>query len=470
MNLERYRDLIPDWESFLCAARAPEPVCLRIRKGRAPSELVVPRLEALGFQLEPLTGLPDFFRVKTGPFSLSKTVEHWLGWFYIQECVMGLPGLALAPQPGERILDLCAAPGGKTSHLADLMNERGTVVAVEPSPERLRKLVANLYRLGHTAVLAIRADGRAFPPGASFDRVLVDAPCSAEGTLRKKGELPERPAKFVRHITRLQEALLRRAAALVRPGGVVLYATCTFDPAENEAVVNRVLRDLPLEVEPIDLPFPHAPGVTEFGGERFDPRLHRAWRVYPHHLDSGGLFMVRLRRTDHPPQPCSGWTPAESPDLPQWCTAAIEELKGNFEVPSDLVAALRWRTSGKTLWAHTCDALALDSWSQSRSWQFVSLGLPAFRRTGRKRPTNIFLRWLGAGVRSKGAALSRVELLLLLEGANLHTDLPDGEVALTLENLVVGRGKVRGGKLVAELGKEATAELHAILSAYSAKL
>lgn len=465
MELDRYRDLIPDWTAFLECVRSPEPPCVRFRSRKIAVASAQRSLEELGFELHPVPGLSDFFHVKAGPYSLSKTLGHWLGWFYIQESVMGLPALALDPKPGDRVLDLCAAPGGKTAHIADLMGGKGTVVAVEPARDRIKKLVGNIYRLGLPETLAVAADGRFFPQGVTFDRVLVDAPCSAQGTLRKKGgRLPSRPAEFAAYITAVQEALLRRAAQSVRPGGTIVYATCTFDPQENEAVVSKVLEELPLEVEPIDLPVPHEPGVTEFDGNRFDPRLALAWRVYPHHLDSGGLFMVRLRRLEDGDRECVGWSASQNEELCSWRARATEALRRRFGISEGALPGLRWWPTGKTLWAHTCEALPLDGWSSSSGWQLVSLGLPAFRATGRERPTNVFLRFLGPVVQASKVDLDREELAALLEGGSTISDLPDGEVAVALEGWVVGRGRVTKGRLRPELEKKSAAELKAILS------
>ncbi|NIP56747.1 MAG: RNA methyltransferase, partial [Gemmatimonadetes bacterium] len=137
------------------------------------------------------------------------------------------------------------------------------------------------------------------PEGALFDRVLVDAPCTGEGTLRRRGGRPPEPSdSFVAHLGRVQRALLEKAVRLTRPGGTVLYVTCTFAPEENEAVVSDILRSHPVELEPLELPVPHARGLARFGDARFDPRLEGAARIYPHHLDSGGLFLAKLRKLD----------------------------------------------------------------------------------------------------------------------------------------------------------------------------
>ncbi len=465
MDLERYRDLIPDWNAFLECVRSSEAPCLRLRSRKVSPASVKGRLEQLGFALSPVPGLPDFYRVESGPYSPSKTLEHWLGWFYIQESVTGLAALALSPQPGDRVLDLCAAPGGKTAHIADLMCGKGTVVAVEPVRDRLKKLVGNLYRLGLPEVLAVAADGRRFPEGATFDRVLVDAPCSAQGTLRKKRGKPfSRPPNFATYIAGVQEALLRRAAQLVRPGGTIVYATCTFDPQENEAVVSRVLEDLPLEVEPIDLPVPHDPGVSEFEASRFDPRLKRAWRVYPHHLDSGGLFLVRLRRVEGGEQVCTGWQAFPDAEVSSWRARATKALQRRFGVSQEALAALRWWPAGKTLWAHTCEELFSEFPGQNPGWQLVSLGLPGFRASGRERPTNVLLRFLGPAVRAARADLDSARLWTLLEGGSVDTDLTAGDAAVALDGWVIGRGRVSSGRLRSELDKKSAAELRAILS------
>ena len=201
-------------------------------------------LEAEGFVVEGVQGQPWFLRVLSGPRNVADTFGHWAGWFYMQQASTGLAADLLGARPGERVLDLCAAPGGKTLHLAEAMEGRGAVVAAEVNESRIRALLGNLYRLGTRNVMVVAGDGREFPEGATFDRVMVDVPCSALGAARRKGGVvPSRSRGFMHKITRSQEALLRRAIELTRPGGVILYVTCTFGPEENEAVVSRVLAD-----------------------------------------------------------------------------------------------------------------------------------------------------------------------------------------------------------------------------------
>ena len=267
MTLERYRPLVGEWERFLAAHRSPEPVTLRVRSGRISTAALTDRLGRAGFRVEPVAGLDAYLRLAPGAGPVAQTVEHWLGLFHVQQAVMALPTLALGVSAGERVLDLCAAPGGKTTHLAELMGETGPLIAVEPKEKRIRGLLGNIYRLGYRNVIVVAGDGRTLPEGVSFDRVLVDAPCSGEGNYRRRaGRLPPRTAEFSRYVTRVQEALLRHAVRLTKPGGTIVYATCTYAPEENEAVVDRVLRDAPVTVAEIPLGLPHSPGLTAWAG------------------------------------------------------------------------------------------------------------------------------------------------------------------------------------------------------------
>ena len=481
MPLERYRAIIPDWDRFQASIASRDPTTVRVRTGRISLGDLSERLEEQGFVLEPVDGLPDFVRVLDGPHSVADTIENWLGLFYIQQASTGVAAPLLAPRPDERILDLCAAPGGKTTHAADLMEDRGCIVAVDRNENRIRALLGNLYRTGHPNVLVVSGDGRAIPDGALFDRVLVDAPCSAEGTLRRKGGTPRaQRRKFREAIPRRQEGLLRRAIGLTRPGGTVLYSTCTFAPEENEAVVSRVLEDAPVVLEPIRLDAPHAPGLTCFEGQRYDPSLERACRIYPHHLDSGGLFLARLRRLDGEVQvvrtagQAAGHTAAEG--LPGWspvpaafpdgrtdpgeAVRTIEEgaarLKAFFGVEESSLRGLQWMVRGDDVWVHRCGTWPLDVWGEPDRWRVVSVGLrglvPDYK--DRPRPTNDLLRLLGGAVEQRLVSLSRQAWRTLLSGEEVEVGgVGSGFVPLGLDGHVAGRGLVRGERVSHEIPK-----------------
>lgn len=297
--MERYRDIIPNFEAFLEALERPQPVTVRVNRLKATPDQVAEALRRRGFDVKPL-GWNEWLLQVEGEGSVAKTVEHWLGWFYVQEASAATAVIALDPQPGERILDLCASPGGKTTQMAELMRNTGLIVANDIAPKRLRALLANLSRMGVVNTIVTQWDGRNYPDlGIAFDKALVDVPCSAEGRVRENPELQKgTDPNFVLSISGTQKGLLRRALELVRPGGIVVYATCTFAPEENEAVVAYALQRVPSELLPINLPIPHTPGLTEWQGRKFGEEMRKCVRIYPHHLDSGGMFLAKLRRLE----------------------------------------------------------------------------------------------------------------------------------------------------------------------------
>jgi len=293
-TIERYRSIIPDWERFMAASARPLPYVVRVNTLRISPELLIDRLRSRGIEGEPIPWEPTLIRLDRPP---GRLIEHWLGLFYAQEAVQALPVLVLDPRPNETILDLCAAPGGKATHIAARMENTGCLVANEPSGRRQQGLLANINRLGVVNATITDYRGESFPTSARFDRVLVDAPCSAEGTLRKARSLQGGARKGAIHrLSRLQKRLVLRAYDLLRPGGILVYSTCTFAPEENEAVIAHLLSERDGRIAPISLPFSASPGLTEWLGERFGEEMAGCARIYPHEIDSGGGFIARIER------------------------------------------------------------------------------------------------------------------------------------------------------------------------------
>ncbi len=293
-GLDRYRPLIPDWDEFLAACERPLSTDLRTNTLHISPDDLRDRLLRKGIHVEPFDWAPTYFRTTE---SVGATVEHWAGLFYLQEVVQSVPVAALDPQPGELILDLCAAPGGKATDIAARMRNRGCLVANEPNGRRQQALLANVNRIGAWNIAISEYRGQDFPVGDGFDRVLVDAPCSAEGTLRKEpslrgGALPS----AIRRLAGIQQMLILRAFDLLRVGGRLVYSTCTFAPEENEGIVTYLLERRQARVLPISTTFPHASGVTAWGDATYPSEVSDCVRIYPHHLDSGGGFVARVER------------------------------------------------------------------------------------------------------------------------------------------------------------------------------
>jgi len=212
------------------------------------------------------------------------------GWFYVQDPGAMLVSRLLGAKPGERILDACAAPGGKTSHLAQIMHDRGTVTVLESDPGRLNVLRENMERLGISSVTPCLGDAAAADFSAPFDRVLIDAPCSGLGTLRRHPEAKwqKRGEDLLRHRER-QIAILWNLARFVKPGGSLVYAVCSLEPEESDEVVTAFLRRHPhfvLDKRPAHLD----PAVQTL----FDDRGF--FRTWPHHHRADGFFAARLLR------------------------------------------------------------------------------------------------------------------------------------------------------------------------------
>jgi 16S rRNA C967 or C1407 C5-methylase (RsmB/RsmF family) len=212
-----------------------------------------------------------------------------------------MPVRMLAPHAGHRVLDLCAAPGNKTVQLALVLGNRGTLIANDIKMVRLSAVHDQCRRLGLLNVSTTGHDGSVYPvDDAQFDRILVDAPCTAEGKARRGYMRASKPG-FRSWVAGQQRALLRRALELCRPGGRIVYATCTFAPEENEAVISDLLTTMDGRVRAIapDFEVPGAaPGLASFDGARYHRDLRHARRLWPQRTDTGGFFAVTLERID----------------------------------------------------------------------------------------------------------------------------------------------------------------------------
>ena len=294
----RYRDLIPEYEVFLKALSEPLPLYFRLNTLKTlDARRVIRGLTRQGFEVIPVEVIPWFFRVEPREVSLGNTDEYYLGLIYPMTLSSALPVYALDPRPGEIILDLCAAPGSKTTQIAQLTEDQAIVVANDKRLDRVTALVANLRRLGVASVVTTVYRGEQFPLAMSFDKVLVDAPCSGEGRYRKgyEGELLFQKEGHT-NLPAIQKGLIVRAYDLLKPGGVLVYSTCTINPEENEAVVDYLLRKRQAEVLSWEAPLPSCPGITEWEGRPFHPDLVKAKRFYSHRIGAVGFFVAKLRR------------------------------------------------------------------------------------------------------------------------------------------------------------------------------
>lgn len=309
--VERLRLIVPPERvaSVLASYSMRKPLFLRVNTLRATRDEVSAELEAEGIASEPFVALEEVLQCESEfRDRLVRSASVSAGRAYLQNPSSLLPVWALDVCPGQRVLDLAAAPGGKTLHLAAMMQDQGELTAVEFSRPRYYRLKAQVERFGVTCVSAVLGDGRRFggqEPDA-YDRVLLDAPCSGEALLGHSGEeeADERPNWSLQKISRCaakQVQLLRSAADACKPGGMVVYCTCTTAPEENEAVLSLMMAELghEFEIEPLRLPaiasVNRLSGLTVWQGEQFADGVELAERILPNGIFNA-FFLAKLRK------------------------------------------------------------------------------------------------------------------------------------------------------------------------------
>ncbi len=262
---------------------------LRVNPLRVSTEEVEAAMQSAGVDVRRVPHLPQALRVIGGTGTIQHLPGFNEGWWTIQDSSAQLVSHLLDPQTGEVVIDACAAPGGKTTHIAELMADEGKIWACDARASRLKKLQENAQRLQLKSIQICTGDSRNFTQFTnSADRVLLDAPCSGLGTLHRRPDIRWRitPAT-VQELSVLQEELLEQAATWVKPGGVLVYATCTLHPQENENVIQPFLeRHSQWQIEP--------PLLNSFLTAFSTPQ---GWiKVWPHQYQMDGFFMVRLKR------------------------------------------------------------------------------------------------------------------------------------------------------------------------------
>ena len=361
---------------------------------------------------------------------------HEGGLFYMQEPSALTAVTALDPHPGERVLDLCAAPGGKSTQIAALMAGRGLLCCNEPIPSRAQILSRNIERMGvrNAVVLSAMPDALAPRFPAFFDRILVDAPCSGEGMFRRQPEArDEWDADAPRRCADRQMEILAQAAKMLRPGGTMVYSTCTFNDTENEGVLRRFLALHP-EFSLVPFALPALP-------EAKDGYLH----LYPHEMRGEGHFVSRLKKAD-------GADEADAPvqAAPQRKAPARAAAKGKAPAPialpdvfSDAFAPERLYTAGDALWMLP-EGISIERLSGLR---VLRTGLLLAHAEGkRSEPDHALAMALRPEEAARTANLTQTQALAYQAGETLSLgDLPGGYTLLCCEGVSLGWGKQAGG-------------------------
>jgi len=318
--LQKYLELLDvDAGRLLESYARPIPEAFRVNTLKTNDKAVISALEGRGYVLKRIPWTQHGYAVEHGNDRLSTSLEATSGLIYIQGPVsMAVPEV-LGPVCGESVLDMCAAPGSKSTQILQMLGgirdstctgrvslirvlgSEGELVANEPSA-RARSLVHNLKNSGATNYRITNINGRSMYRKYSgrFDRVLIDAPCSGLGAVSKDWTIARdwKPVHS-RRLAQIQAGLLYSGYRCLKPGGVLVYSTCTFTFEENEDVVRKLLKKYDARMMDIDLnELPHRGGITEWGGRKFPPELAKCIRIYPYDSGAEGFFIAKIMKPE----------------------------------------------------------------------------------------------------------------------------------------------------------------------------
>jgi NOL1/NOP2/sun family putative RNA methylase len=253
---------------------------------------IVDRLIQLGLKLEEIPFLKNGFWVADSEFSPGASIEYLLGYYSLQEAAAQIPATLFSNLKGKTVLDACAAPGGKTVQLADLMENTGLIVALDINRGRLKALANHLERCRVKNTVVYQLDARkASRLGVKFDRILLDVPCSGNFATDKEW-FKKRTLRDVERNAKLQREILKEASQALKEDGEIVYATCSLEPEENELNINWALENLNLNVEKINCYGEASP--TEIFGKKLDSSIKNCRRIWPG--ETQGFFVCKLKR------------------------------------------------------------------------------------------------------------------------------------------------------------------------------
>ena len=294
--IERYSNIVDNPDKFAKFVNEPLKQSFRINNLKGEKEEVLGRLENYDSEIERVKWNDNAF--VSNLTNLGSSIEHFTGQIYIQELTSMIPPLiAKDVIEKNRILDCCAAPGSKTTQIADMMQNKGHILANDSRHTRIKSLRGNLDRLGVTNTTVSLRDFKSFP-NTKAELYLVDAPCSSEGTIRKKNAVARKwKEKDYERFSKLQKGLLKKACQMAPKGSTIIYSTCTFSPDENEKIISEILTEESIDLKRINLNgLKTGKGITEWNGQQYDKEVEKCMRIWPHQNDTGGFFVARMEK------------------------------------------------------------------------------------------------------------------------------------------------------------------------------
>ncbi len=468
-TLLRYQALLPEAEYSTLAACAVTTASPALRVNTLKCEVAAldqQLTSKYGWQFEPIPFCPSGLRPGVESPKLSGTIEHRLGWYYIQDAASMLPPelFDFTGEPRTLILDMAASPGGKTTHLASLTADHGLIIANDASRSRLQSLRVVLQNWGalNQAITSYPGEQMGFQFPGVFDAVLLDAPCSMEGLRASASHANRSISEGEREqLAQRQARLLEGALRAVKVGGQVVYSTCSLAPEEDEAVLDDVLTHLPgcFEILPIPISLTRAAsGLTMFGERHYATQVQYAARLWPHNYDTAGFFAALLRKIT--PLPGESRTLASNRRIPSQAlvpvsarqakvihTALVDSFELDlFSVMQEYQCALYQRGAETWLIPERLGELPDMAWSSAG----MMLGKPL---PGGWLPSHEFAARFECLTQHGKVSLPAEFLPAWLEGRDAHgftpANISSGAIVLVYDEngRYIGRGKALNGRL-----------------------
>lgn len=402
-------------------------------------------LDNYGIITEPISEIAEALKVIGDRTLIGKTLEHSIGEYYIQSLSSMIPPLVLNPQPDDKVLDLCSAPGSKTTQIAALMQNKGTLLVNEIQLDRLKTLVFNLERMNVVNAGVIHSKGEVLSRFFQnhFDKILVDAPCSGLGIMQKKNEVSNWWTKEkAEQLSELQYRLLLSALKMAKVGGEIVYSTCTLSVEENEFVIDKLLKKFPIKLLPITLPVHAHNAFTQFHDVQLDDSLLHAKRIVPWEVNSEGFFVVKILKEDE----IEVENPAERKRHPftfipvRKLSKQLDYLTSIFEINKGAFERYKYLQKGNDIF------FVNEDWSEENLMMFERIGT---KFANIDKYGNFILHTQAAEILQneihKGIVdlSSNEELKKYLDGGTIKKEFPfRGQAVVKFRNALLGTGGI----------------------------
>jgi len=436
-------DAVASYQSYLEAEPA---LYLRCNSIKSTREAVQENLFSnYGISTEIISETANALRVVGDRALIGKTLEHSIGEYYIQSLSSMIPPLVLDPQPTDKVLDLCSAPGSKTTQIAASMQNKGTLLVNEIQLDRLKTLVFNLERMNVVNAGVIHSKGEVLSRFFQnhFDKILVDAPCSGLGIMQKKNEVSNWWTKEkAEQLGELQYRLLLSALKMAKVGGEIVYSTCTLSVEENEIVIDKLLKKFPIKLLPVTLPILSHEAFTMLHGFELDQSIQNAKRIIPWEVNSEGFFVVKILKEDE----IEVDNPAERKRHPfTFLSAAklnkqLEALTGIFEIDKGVFERYKYLQKGNDIF------FVNEDWNEENLMMFERIGT---KFGNLDKYGNIILHTQTAEVLDNEIKKGIVQLVddgdlkKYLDGGTIKKDFSfKGQAVVKFRNKILGAGGI----------------------------